>query len=160
MGWTKRQFVVEALTDIGFASYIYDAQPELLESIRAKLDAMMATWNAKGIRIGYPIGNNPDSGGLDDATNVPDSANEAIYKNLAIRIAPSVGKTIPQELRQIAKEAYDALVIWAARPMEMQMPGTMPAGAGNKPWRSNNRPFLNPPVEPLLAGPDDEITFE
>ena len=55
MSWTKRQFINAALEEIGLASYVFDIQPEELESALRRLDAMMADWNAKGIRIGYPL---------------------------------------------------------------------------------------------------------
>ena len=77
MGWTKRQFVLQAFEEIGLASYVYDLTPEQLNSALFKLDAMMGTWNGKGIRIGYPTPGDPESSDLDAQTNVPDSANEA-----------------------------------------------------------------------------------
>jgi hypothetical protein len=160
MGWTKREFVVQAFEEIGYTSYIYDAMPEQLQSVLRRLDAMMATWNAKGIRIGYPLPSSPNNSDINEQTNVPDAANEAIYLNLAIRIAPMIGKTIQQETKQAAKAAYDALLIKTAHPLQMQYPGTLPAGAGNKPWRNADNPFLTGPVEPLLAGQDDNIIFE
>jgi len=159
MGWTKRDFVTQAFEEIGYASYIYDAMPEQLESVLRSLDAMMATWNAKGIRVGYPVPSSPSEGSLDEETGVPDAANEAIYLMLACRIGPRFGKTIPQDTKQAAKDAYDTLLIKIAQPLEMQFPNTTPSGAGNKPWRTNNRPFLNTPVDPLLAGQDDDIDF-
>ena len=160
MAWTKREFVVQAFEEIGYASYIYDAMPEQLESVLRTLDAMMASWNAKGIRIGYPLPSSPSDSSLDSETSVPDAANEAVYLNLACRIAPRFGKTVQQETKQVAKETYDALLIKISQPIEMQFPNTVPAGAGNKPWRTNYRPFLNTPVDPLLAGEDDDLTFE
>jgi len=39
------------------------------------------------------------------------------------------------------------------------LPGSMPAGAGNKPWRVYDDPFLRRPVDPLLAGQDGPIEF-
>lgn len=159
MGWTKKQFVVQAFEEIGYASYIYDAMPEQLQSVLRRLDSMMASWNARGIRVGYPLASSPDTTDIDQQTNVPDSANEAIYLNLAIRIAPSLGKSIQQETKQAAKDALDSLLIQTAHPLPMQFPSTTPSGAGNKPWRTNNRPFLNVPTDPLLAGQDDEINF-
>jgi len=159
MGWKKRDFVTQAFEEIGYASYIYDAMPEQLESVLLSLDAMMATWNAKGIRVGYPISSSPSGADLDQETNVPDAANEAIYTNLAKRIAPRFGKMLSQETKQAAKEGYDALLIKTAMPMEMQLPNTMPAGAGSRTWRTNNGPFLKTPVDPLLAGQDDDIEF-
>ena len=159
MAWTKRDFVIHAFEEIGYASYIYDAMPEQLDSVLHTLDSMMATWNAKGIRVGFPLPSSPTDSSIDDATGVPDSCNEAIYLNLAVRIGPRFGKTVQQETKQFAKGAYDALLTKIAHPLEQQLPGTMPAGAGNKAWRTNNRPFLDKPIDPLLSGGDDEIDF-
>ena len=160
MSWTKKQLVSQAFEEIGYASYIYDAMPEQLESVLRTLNAMMASWNAIGIRVGYPIASNPDNDDLNQDSNVPDSAVLAIYTNLAIRIAPRFGKAIPQELRQVAKSAYDNLLTKLAMPPEQQFPNTMPSGAGNKPWRSPYRVFLPGPVDPLLVDNSDQIEFE
>lgn len=160
MGWTKRQFVVQAFEEIGLASYVFDLGPEQMESALRRLDSMMATWNSKGIRLGYPIPSSPQDSNLDAETGVPDSANEAIYLNLGIRLAPSFGKTVSADTKATAKMAYDNLLSSAAMPMEQQMPANMPAGAGNKPWRNTDNPFLTPPVDPLLAGQDGPIEFD
>ena len=158
MSWTKRQFVQQAFRKAGLAAYVFDLTPDQLDSAMRDMDSMLATWNAKGIRLGYPVPTSPENSDLDQETNVPDSANEAIYLNLAIRIAPDFGKMIPPEVKVGAKLAYDALLSRAAMPMEMQLP-SMPSGAGNKPWRTEN-PFLPSPVDPLLAGQDSAIDFE
>jgi len=159
MGWTKRQFVTQAFEEIGLAAYVFDLTPEQLESALRRLDSMMASWNAKGIRLGYPIPASPDGSDLDQETNVPDSSNEAIYTNLGIRLAPGFGKTVSPDTKAMAKMAYDTLLSRAAMPPEQQLPGTMPSGAGNKPWRTYDNPFLNKPVDPLLAGEDGPIEF-
>jgi hypothetical protein len=44
-------------------------------------------------------------------------------------------------------------------PVQQQLPSTMPAGAGNKPWRVYDNPFIRPPVDPVLAGQDGPIEF-
>lgn len=160
MSWTKKQLVAQAFEEIGFATYIYDAQPEQLESVLRRLNSMMGTWNAKGIRLGYPITTLPAAADLDQDSNLPDSSIEAVYLQLAIRISPSFGKAVPQELKQTAKEAYDAMLIKIAHPIEMQFPQTLPAGQGTKPWRRNNNNFLRRPIDPLLAGQDDKIDFD
>jgi hypothetical protein len=158
MSWTKRQFVVQAFEEIGYASYVYDLEPEQLQAALRRLDAMVATWNAKGIRLGYPLPSSPENSDLDTETNVPDSANEAIYTNLAIKIAPTVGKMVSQDTKATAKSAYDTLVMRAAMPPEMQLPGTLPSGAGNKPWRYDDE-YITDPSDPLLAGGDGELEF-
>lgn len=160
MGWTKRKFVTQAFEEIGYAAYIYDAMPEQLESVLLTLDAMMATWNAKGIRIGYPLHLSPENNLLDEETIIPDSANEAIYTNLAIRIAPRFGKTVQAETKRAAKEGFNALLTKVIQAPEMQLPHTMPLGSGNKPWRRTNQPFVKKPDDGILTGLDSEINFE
>jgi hypothetical protein len=132
MSWTKRQFVVQAFEEIGYASYTYDLQPEQLQAGLRRLEALMGTWNGRGIRLGYPLTNNPDSAELDVSSNVPDAANEAIYTNLAIRIAPIVGKTVSMETKQAARSAYMELLSRFTKPQEQQFPPTcQPALATN-----------------------------
>lgn len=160
MSWSKRQFVVQAFGEVGLASYVFDLQPEQLQSALRQMDSMMASWNAKGIRVGYPVPTSPENSDIDQETNVPDAANEAIYQNLALRIAPGYGKSVAQDLKIFAKQNYDTLLSRAAMPAEMQLPNTLPAGAGNKTWRNEDDPFIRPPVDSLLAGQDSAIDFE
>lgn len=160
MSWTKRQFVLAAFEEVGYAAYNFDLQPEQQQSALQALDAMLALWNAKGIRLGYPLPSTPDSSDLDQITGVPDAANEAIYTNLAVRLGPRLGKVVSVELKMAAKDGLLALLARASVPMEQQLPANTPAGAGNKPWRGLRDPFLNPPVDPLTTGQDGELTFE
>lgn len=160
MGWSKRQYVEQAFTEIGLAGYIFDITPEELNTALRQLDSMMAAWNAKGIRLGWPMPSSPQNSDLDDPTEITDAASEAIYCGLAVRIAPTFGKAVGGQTQFLAKQAYDQLLSLASVPPEKQLPRSMPAGAGNKPWRNNNGPFIFPPADPLLAGPDSEIEFD
>jgi hypothetical protein len=157
MGYTKRQFILAAFEEIGLAAYTFDLQPEQLESARKRLDAMIADWNGKGIRLGYPIPSSPQDGSIDEETNVPDSAYEAIICSLGIRLAPSYGKQVMPMTMATAKQGYDTLLQRATFPLEQQMPSTMPSGAGNKPWRVYDNPFVRPPVDPVQVGPDGPL---
>jgi hypothetical protein len=159
MGYSKRQFIEAAFAEIGLASYVFDLQPEQIEAAKRRLDAMMADWNGKGIRLGYPIPASPQDGDLDEQTNVPDSAYEAIICSLGVRLAPSYGKQVMPETKATAKQGYDTLLQRATAPLEQQLPSTMPAGAGNKPWRIYDNPFIRPPVNPVTAGPDGPIEY-
>jgi len=159
MGWTKGQFITQAFEELGLASYVFDLQPQQLDSALRKLDGMMALWNAKGVRLGYPLPSNPQDSSLSEETSVPDSAVEAIYTNLAIRIAGGFGK-IPQDTTKAAARAgYEVLLSRAAMPIEQQFPNTLPVGAGNKPWANTDNPFASGPVDPVLAGPDGPIEY-
>ena len=157
MSWTKRQFIEEAFSEIGLASYVFDVAPEQMQSALARLDSMMATWNTKGIRIGYPLPSSQQASNLDDETNVPDTANEAIYTNLAIKLAPGIGKTPTRETKVAAKMAYDTLISNVTAIPQQQFPSTLPRGAGNKPWRYTRSRFFPEPEDPITVGPDSEL---
>lgn len=158
MGYTKRQFVTAAFEEIGLADYVFDLTPEQLQSALRRLDAMMAEWNAKGLRLAYPLPSSPQDSDLDDETFVPDSAYEAVITNLAVRIAPGYGKVVSADTKMIAKDGLNTLMQRATFPLEQQLPSTMPSGAGNKPWWYDN-PFLQQPVNPVDAGPDGPLEW-
>jgi hypothetical protein len=158
MSYTKRQFVEEAFAELGMASYTFDLSPQQLDACLRRLDTMMATWNARGIRLGYPLPSSPQDSDLDTDTQVPDSANEAIITSLAIRLAPQYGKTVSLDTRTTAKQAYDTLLARAAFPIEQQFPRTLPMGAGQKPWRYDD-PFMPAPTDPVLSGQEGPLEF-
>ena len=160
MSWTKRQFIESAFEEIGLASYVFDLQPEQLDMALRRLDSMMATWNAKGVRLGYPIPNTPNDSNLDEITGVQDSANQAIILNLAVNLAPAFGKQVSPDTKMLAKQSFRTLLSLSTKPIEMQMPSTMPSGAGNKPNQYDNNTFLNAPEDYLLAGDDSKLDFE
>lgn len=160
MAWSKRQLVDSAFEEIGLASYVFDLSPEQLQSAVKRLDAMMATWAEKGILVSFPVSANPDDGALAQDTGIPDYAAEAIYINLAVRLAPTVGKTVSPETKAAAKAAYDALVTRFAIPNQQQYSAGLPKGAGAKPWRMNGDPFLPyPDTAPITLGGNDQLTF-
>ncbi len=153
MGWSKRDVVVQAFEEIGLSES--DLSAEQLQSGMRKLDAMMAFFNARGIRLGYPIPSTANGGDLADPTNLKDEANEAVYTNLAIRLGSAIGRQVSMELKAIAKQGYDSLLARAALPPEVQLPSGTLAGAGNK-----GRVVLADPTSSIDAGPDSKLEFE
>jgi len=160
MGYSKRQYITAAFNEIGLASYVFDIQPQGLENAMRQLDAMIEGWNGRGIRLGYPVPTDPEDSDLDDATNIPDYANEAVIKNLAIRLASSFGKPVSRELKVDAKNALQTCMIRNAKITKMQMPTTMPRGAGQKPWRNDAGPFVDAVDNGIEIGPDGFLETE
>lgn len=158
MGWTKRQLAADALGAIGIADYEFDVTPdEQLMTIR-RLDMMMATWEGRGVRVSYLFPSTADGSDPDDDSGLPDSAVETVFLNLAIRVAPSFGKTVSAELKTSARDGWDLLLIAAAQPIEQQLPSTLARGAGQKPWRAQNQPFFpRPSTDPLVVGPGGDL---
>lgn len=147
MGWTKRQFIKKAFVKATLASFIFDLTSEELQDIAVEMDAMIAQYDGLGTRISYPIASSPDNVDLDQVTNVPDWANQFIYTNLALAIASDYGKVASTELKAVAASSRNVVISRNSHPGEMQFPRTMPVGAGNKPWRTVNDPFVTRPKE-------------
>ena len=151
MAWTKGDLVNAAFGELALVSGPgFDVTPEETARALLRLDAMVATWAAKGVRIGYAFPASPQGSKATDASGIPDAAAETVFLNLAKRLAPSFGKALSPQTLTAAREGYDTLLWSAARPPEQQLPNTQPRGAGNKPWRTANRPFLpRPDSDPL-----------
>lgn len=161
MSWTKRQIITQAFEEIGLAAYVFDLTPEQLDSALRRLDAMVGGWNANGVRIAYPLPSSPQDSDLDQDTNAPDFAVEALYLGLAVRLAPGFGKVPSPETKMFADMAYSNMANQVAIPTpERQMPQTLPRGQGTKPWRNFNNPFVYAPSQEVLAGSDNPIDLE
>jgi hypothetical protein len=156
MSYTKRQIVEAALGEIGLASYAFDLMPEQREAALKRLDSLMAEWNGRGLRLAYPIPNNPADSDIDTDSGLPDMAWDAAITNLAIRIAPSYGKMVNPETKITARHALNTLMARAAMPNEMRL-STIPSGAGNK---SFSDPFLPTTDSGVILNPDPAVDFE
>ena len=156
MSYTKGELVHSALNEIGIADYDFDIAPEQTESGLRRLDSMMAEFNARGVRLGYPIPNTANGSELSQDSNIPDSAWEAVITNLAIRIAPSYGKMVSPDTKITAKKSLNTLYRISSHPGEMQL-NVLPRGAG---YKAIDRPFTPPPIDPLLNNTDSELDLE
>ena len=152
MSYTKGELASGALEEIGIASYEFDISPEQRQSVIRRLDMMMAEWVARFLRLSYPITTSvtPDP---NQESNLPDWAGEAVITNLAIKIAPSYGKTVSPETRATAKNAYTTLCGIFSEPKEMQFPSG-PKGAG---YKSTDFRFTAPPKQHTLEQSDESF---
>jgi hypothetical protein len=159
MSWTKKQLIDQAFSEIGFGPDFNVTADECENALR-RLDSMMAEWNGKGIRVSYALPGGVDESNIDDDSGLPDVANEAVFMNLAIRLAPGYGKQLSQDTRITAKQGYNTLLSRAVFPTPQPMPSTMPRGAGNRPWQyGNGNPFYPEPAIVIDAGADDPLNF-
>lgn len=156
MSWTKGEIILEAFSEMGIASYAFDVSPEETSAALRRLDAMMAEWNARGLRLSYPIPNTADGSSVDEDSGVPDYALEAIITNLAIKLAPSYGKILSQETKTAARKSLNVLYGLSAKPLEQQF-NSMPAGAG---YKNSDRRFTSAPIDPLAVGDDSELDLQ
>lgn len=157
MSWTKRQFIVAAFEELGLSDANFNLSDAQLNTALKRLDALMATWNSKGLRLSYPLTSDPSSSNLDTDTTVPDKANEAIYLNLAVRIAPAFGKIVSNELKVDANRAYKALLASNAYPLSERQLDNIPRGAGAKVRQGYNSTFITPEDAYIEVGSDGDL---
>ena len=112
MSWTKRQIITKAFGELGLASYVFNLTADELQDAMRDLDTMMGTWTTRNIIFTpvYPQPATYGAGSLDDDTNAPDDALAPMYLNLAIRLAPSFGKTPSPDTRADAKSGYTTML--------------------------------------------------
>lgn len=154
---TKLQLVKDAYAELALAGWVYDLDPEELEFGLRKLEMQMATMAAQDVNVGYAFGSD-----IDAESGLALVFQEAIYLRLAINIAASKGKSVMGSTKALARAAMDALHAYVARAQvqQQQYPGTMPRGAGNKPWRSLSSPFFTvPDVAPLQTSANGDLDF-
>jgi len=156
--WTKGQLVRESYGELSLAGFEFELTPDEIQMACRRLDAMMATWDGQGIRLGYAATSDPKSVDPDTDSGLPDWAVEAVYMNLAMKVAAAYGKTPMRTTAVSAKQGYDMLLSRAVsqNTVRQQFPGTLPRGAGNK-W--GRRVYMPQPTESIDAGPDGPITF-
>lgn len=160
MAWLKRQLIDEAFAELTLQGFEFDTTAEEQQTALRRLDAMMATWEGRGIRLGYALPSSPDASDLDQDSGIPDTAAEAVFLALAVRIAPGFGKQVPTLTLTNARNAFEPLQFAAARPQAQPMPSTMPLGAGNKGLRRTGGAFFPTPSNdqlPVGAGGDLDI---
>lgn len=154
MSYTKRQFVEAAFDEIGLTD---STDNEQKQSALKRMDAMVASWSKRGIRIGYPLPTSPEDSSLDDETNVPDSANEVIISGLAIKISPSYGKAVQRETKVAFRESFRVLLTDAVEPKERQFPDSLPRGSGHKPHRTYGQEYFQESDQAIQTGKDGDL---
>lgn len=153
----KGEIISQAFAELAIAEYEFDVSPEEKQAALVRLDAMMASWDAEGLSVPYAFAADSGTGSLDDESGLPQIANEAAYTELAIRTAASKGKVAPVTLRASAARAKAALssAIVRGRMQQQQLSSWTPRGAGQKPWRQTQQPFLSPPDTSQVKLADD-----
>lgn len=156
MSYKKSELVLAALAEIGLSDYAFDISTEQLDQGLARLDAMMAEWGGRGIRLGYPIAAGPKDVDANQDSGIPDVAYEAVVTNLAMRLSASYGMTIKPQTAVIATRGLNTLLTIAARPGQARL-GPMLAGAGSKLLVS---PIIESPDSTKVDRPEDSVVLE
>jgi hypothetical protein len=134
MSWTKRQIIAQAYSEIGFADYAFDMQPEQLQNALRILDSMVAEWDGNSIFLRYPMTSEPSQSSLDTDSNIPDKYIATVYNNLALRIAPGLGRQPLASTITAAKAGLNIITRGQVTALSrVADPGAAPVGVGNSP---------------------------
>ncbi len=155
MSATKRDLIEAAFAELGVSNE-FDVSPDELEQAVGKLNRLMATWTGRNIRIGYSPGTD-----IEAQSGVGDTNEDAVAMNLALRLAPGIGKVPHPDLKRDARLAYLALLTKNVTLIPVQLPRETPAGAGNR--RFHDWSYISPPTDPAETGSGgviDGVDFE
>lgn len=161
--WTKGQLVDAAYEELALANYSIDRTPEESQAALRRMDAMVAGWESRGMSLGYSLPASPDGSSLNDPSGIADGDAEAVFLNLAIRLAASKGKALPLETKATAEQAMQRLLNASAQPSEMLRRDNVFAGAGNRRYGTRRNTYLpNPQDQPvsIALGGDLSIASE
>lgn len=132
MALTKKFFCEKAFAELGLAAYVYDMQPDDFQYALSSLNAMIGEWEGQGVQVGgFPVDADPDDcTELNTIVTVPASNWRAIWTNLAVMIAPNVGRAPEGPTIAYASQSFRRLLNHRVEIPEMQRPSTMPIGTG------------------------------
>jgi len=144
--YKKRDIIEDAYAELALAGWVWDLTPEEIQWACRRLDMMVARWSFKGIMIGYPVASDPNACDPDEDCTVPTYAIEPLVMNLATNLAAGKGKQLQGRTVSLAIQGYQDLITEAAanRMVDLRKPYYMPIGAGNKPQRYFQGPFVPP----------------
>ncbi len=131
----KRTLLEQAFTECALNGWEYDITPEEKNTALTRLDMLMAELRGRGVDLGYNMPNTIGQGDMDDESGIPDAAVFGVATLLALRLCPTMGKTMSKESREAQTQAMKALrsASIIALPTMRFRNGT-PSGSGNKPW--------------------------
>jgi hypothetical protein len=162
MAWSKGDIVDQAYAELALAGFEWDITPAEKTWALQKLDLMMAGLLGRQVNVGYSFGMSPTDTSLSQDSGLRLMFVEPVYMMLALRICAGKGKTTPISTASNARGAFNSLLAWVARNQveQQQLPNRLGRGAGNKPWRTVNQPFMpRPNLDPLRVADDGELAF-
>lgn len=125
----------------GLAGYELGRTPEEITDAMAELDAMMLEWPFSLLGYAQPPYGISNS---DEQSGIPPDTLAAVATQLALRLAPNMGKTLSPEAQ---KSISRSMALLHAHPMVTQVPAQpfqkhTPRGLGNKGFRQFVDPFI------------------
>lgn len=128
---TKRTIAMMAFEDAALPGYEFEASAEEIVSIIRRLDALMRTLEAAGIRLGYNFPTAIGNSDPNDESGIPDYAVLGISGRLAQDFAPGLAKRMTPDQRRKQAEAWNVITANTCVVPETRLPRSTPRGSGS-----------------------------
>lgn len=151
---TKGDIVRQAYIELRISGLTNRATPEDTQIALRKLDSMMLAWTNKGLNLSWNKSDDFTDPDPQEDSGISDADYEAIYVNLAVKLAPAFGKP-PTQLDSFARELYAGL--FSTELPTQQNNEYMPLGSGNR--RGAYTPVYQEGNEPIDVENDGNITI-
>lgn len=129
MSITKGELVIRALKMLGVVDSITSPDPAEIADGLETLDAMVAEWENHGIRLGYQLTSDGVPVDPGDESGLADKHVMGVAANLAVNMAPLIGREAQPTIRSRAKLFYEGLL--SVELIQRQSDPMMPTGTGN-----------------------------
>ena len=102
---TRTRILSRAFGRLAMGDYEFDITADEKAAARLTLDGMMAEWEAQGLTLGFIPSEDEQNDAVDIGT--PAWAEQALWSNLAVRMAADFGKQSGPALVKDARRGYD-----------------------------------------------------
>lgn len=151
---TKGDIVRQAFQHLRISGLTNKATPEDTQLALQTLESMLLAWTNKGLNLSWNKSDNFVDPDPQEDSGISDADYEAIYVNLAVKLAVPFGKP-PTQLDSFARELYAGL--FSTELHTQQNNAYMPLGSGNR--RGTCAPVFQQPNEPIDVENDGNITI-
>jgi hypothetical protein len=139
-GPQKRRIIEMAYGKCGLAGYELGRTPEEVTDALSELNAMMLEWPFSGLGFEQPA---YGLGEPDDVSGIPDDTLAAVATQLALRLAPNMGKSLSAEARGSVSRSMALLYAKVATIPTQPMQKHTPRGLGGDRGVALNNPFID-----------------
>ena len=151
---TKGDIVNQAFEYLRISGLTNEAAPRDTQLALRSLDSIMLAWTNKGLNLSWNKSDDFTDPDPQEDSGISDADYEAIYVNLAVKLAPAFGKP-PTQLDSFARELYAGLF---STELPTQQNNTyMPLGSGNR--HGVCAPVFHQANEPIDVENDGNITI-
>lgn len=151
MSKTKGELAIEVFDALAMNDGLTEPTAGEVEYVMKRIEQMAATWERKGIFIGYKYADPVYGPDANDESGVLDTDEAPVVMNAAVLCAPKFGRSASQDIKAQAKEGYELLFI-TVLPTRQQNPN-MPSGQGYSGCGGFYSSYM--PIDEEITVPDD-----